>query len=168
MPVETTTKKIGPIEIRITQLEPRKALTTFVRACAIFGEEGVRMISTGTVKVMEADTEAEQGSEESKHRVKVDMTGILMHVVKAFGEARPEDVLELADELLLGTCSVKTEDGWNEIPAGATGKLRMNELFPSVHNLLAALREALTFNFFPTGTAPGTSDALSDATVADK
>lgn len=153
MPQETKTKDVGGVTIRVRQLEHRAAMRGFVLACRVFGQSGVNLITDYMFKGM-AETEAKSGKQYGADLVQAVILGLSL--------SDPDDVDRLASAMLVGQCSIKRGDGWEDLPADVDAAwVRIAEVFPDVHSLFRAVAFGLQVNYAPTLGEPSTASGSS-------
>lgn len=144
------TRPLGDITVEIQSLPPRASLRLLGRLARVLGPLVAECFSIGGIR----DTRGgviPWDAIESQPEV---LDEIIRQAVDHLSKLDPDDLVEIAAELLCGRCKV----GHVPIPSrdrmGAEDVL--DEVFPDVWSLLGACRLALDLNFRPTTAgAPG-------------
>jgi hypothetical protein len=147
---QTITHDLGGTTVEITSLPPRAALRLLGRLARVLGPLLAECFSIGGIRDTRGGVIPWQAIESHPEALDEIMRQAIDHLARL----DPDDLGEIAADLLCGACKVgpvaipaRTRDGAEAV---------IDEVFPDVWTLIGAVRLALDVNFRPTSAAaPG-------------
>lgn len=172
--VGTTEKRLGlgdrAVVVRIEPLAPRAAFRVLGLVFKIAGPLLAPVISDGGVSI-----DGNRYSLKALLLVESARLALIGELVSKLDALDPDQLLELADLLIVNQCAIKLPglDVWTPIvappgaPAAARGAL-IDALVPDVWTLIGMVKTAIEVNFSPTSAAASIAGSTSAAEATPK
>ena len=150
MPRPSKTQSLGDIEVTCTALAPRSALRLLARLAKVIGPLVAECFSIGGLR----DGRGGIVPWAAIETVPDILDEVASQIVEHLAKLDPDDMAELAADLLCGHCRVGRISIPSRDKAGAEDVI--DDVVPDVWTLIGACRVALDVNFRPTSAgAPG-------------